>query len=178
MSRQVLAGVILALGLVGAMAAAAAEKPKEKEKPIPITDPAIVECKVPFKPATNIDGATATEGQIENFYNAVRRYQDQLAEYRGCIDKKRQVAQTAGDQVQMDALNKAYDQSVDDETEVVTAFQRDPQGLPRAQAPVTGLAIDRSVAQSHRHAECNLLARRPSRARGGACRRHGRRRAI
>jgi len=122
MLRSFLASVILALGMVGAMAASAADKPKDKEKPVPITDPAIVECKVPFRPATDINGATATEEQIENFYNAVRRYQDQLSEYRGCLDKKRQAAETAGDRVQLDALNKAYDQSVEDETQVVTAF--------------------------------------------------------
>lgn len=259
MSRRLLAGVLLTLA-IGGMAASAAEKKPEKEKPVPITDPAIVECKVPFKPATSLGGpgnsqpvapalvgpeladlakaktvtaakgavaidvpngkitlaadrthnsradiplatmpgrkyivtfdvsggsvnrkvgttsngnqlalqalasaagstltfvatgesswlnfnkttgsvivsnisvkeasaaassGTANEEQIQNFYTAVRRYQAQLADYRSCIEAKRQVATTAGDRVQLDALNKSYDQSVDDETAVVTAF--------------------------------------------------------
>jgi hypothetical protein len=122
MLGRLLASTVLALGVLGSASAFAADKPKKEDKPPPITDPYVVECKVPFRPATDINGATATEQQIENFYNAVRRYQDQLAEYRGCLDKKRQAAETAGDQLTVDAMNKAYDQSVDDETAVVNAF--------------------------------------------------------
>jgi len=111
-------------GLMLADTAFAAEKPKGKEeetKPPP-PDPAVTECKVPFRPATTLNGATASEEQINAYYAAVRRYQEQLADYRACLNKKIEAANNAGDRVQLEALNKQYDESVTSEEQVVGAF--------------------------------------------------------
>lgn len=125
-----LAAALIVFALAGAgiaplaAPAFAAEKPKGKkdeEKPPP-PDPALVECKVPFRPATTLDGATATEEQINAYYSAVRRYQEQLADYRACLDKKIEAAKAADDRVQLEALNKLYDDSVTSEEQVVGAF--------------------------------------------------------
>jgi hypothetical protein len=125
MLRRLLAGCLVVLGLVGAMAAMAAEKPKDKnkkdEKP-PVADPATTECRLPFRPATGLNGASATEEQINANYSAVRRYQEQLATYRACIDKKIEAAKKADDRVQLDALNKQYDDSITSEEQIVNAF--------------------------------------------------------
>ncbi|MFO1187209.1 MAG: hypothetical protein U1E87_07005 [Alphaproteobacteria bacterium] len=77
---------------------------------------------MPFKPATTLNGATATEEQINAFYAAVRRYQEQLGDYRACLDKKIEAAKAAGDRVQIEALSKQYDESVTNEEQVVGAF--------------------------------------------------------
>lgn len=131
MLRRFVLGLFVC-GLLGAGAglmlsdtAFAAEKPKGKKedeiKPPP-PDPALTECKVPFRPATTLNGATASEEQINAYYAAVRRYQEQLADYRACLNKKIEAAKNAGDRVQLEALNKLYDDSVTNEEQVVGAF--------------------------------------------------------
>jgi hypothetical protein len=125
MLRRLLAGSLVVLGLVGVMAAQAANDPKAKDKKVEkpaVADPATTECKVPFRPATSLNGASATEEQINASYSAVRRYQEQLAKYRACIDKKIEAADKAGDRVQLAALNKQYDESITAEELVVNAF--------------------------------------------------------
>jgi tetratricopeptide (TPR) repeat protein len=132
------------LGLVGAMAAMAAEKPRDKdkdkkdEKP-PVADPATTECKLPFRPATVLNGAAATEEQVDAYYSAVRRYQEQLAAYRACIDKKIEAAKKAGDRVQLEALNKQYDDSISSEEQVVNAFNAAFNAYKALRPPVPGV---------------------------------------
>lgn len=164
MARRVFGSGVFVLILAAGMAAFAAPagkggkgKGEAEAPPPPPPDPAVVECKVPFKPATRLTFATATQPQpgaapvaatpvsatstpsaglsvpppaqtltpvqqVEKLYLAVRHYQEKLAVYRACLEAKLGAAQKSGDSAQAAAWLKAHDQSVDDETLVVSGF--------------------------------------------------------
>jgi len=127
----------LALVLITGTALAADKDSKDKkdDKPPP-PDPTMTECIVPFRPAIELDGRTATEDQMLALAKRVKRYQAQLATYRACLDPQMNAAKDSGDTAKDSEIVQQYNDSVNSETEVVDAYNkilaqhRAAQGLP------------------------------------------------
>lgn len=113
---------LMVLGLSSGIALAA-DKEKEKPKPPPSPDPTLTECTVPFRPAVVLDGATATDEQIQALAVKIRRYQEQLGNYRACLEPSLNAAKDV-DLAKYNDLIKQYNDSVAAEEEVVAAYQK------------------------------------------------------
>ena len=112
------------------------EKEKEKDKGPPI-DPATSECHMPFRPATNVGTDSPSEQQLQTIHDAIVRYQGQLGIYRECLGRKEEVARKANDVTLVNAMTKAYNDSVDTEEQVVSGFNLTLHKGPGKTAPAS-----------------------------------------
>lgn len=83
------------------------------------------DCRMPFRPAVAIDGATASEAEVQAVHDAVMRFQSQLQVFRACLDDRIVAAEAAGDKAMVRSLTDRFNESVTAETEVVEAFNRE-----------------------------------------------------
>jgi hypothetical protein len=122
MRRTPIAAVaLIVIGLAASSAMAAGKKGKAKFEPA-LPDPTQTECVLPFRPSVAIDGATATQEQINALAERVKRYQHQLKSYRDCLGPKLKSAQSANNLSRLKELDATYNASVQDEQKVVAGY--------------------------------------------------------